>query len=257
MTSVILLQLLLRCGEREVENEEEEEVVCCTSSLQKHAASKEKLEHFTIYIHHDTQMTRFFRLFASTYDRLLRKHPLPVKCLTSGVVVGSSDVVVQLTTPDHIYDLRRTGIIGIGYGALVFAPVIHFVTTTWARVLPSTTLRALFLKTTVDMTTVFPFNVSVMLGMNAVARNDADPINSIQNNFWPSYSAGWAVWPLVGLTMYRWIPLPYRVLYVNSISFFWNGYLCFRFTDEKSDETLEQTADTVEDITQKLNPLDS
>ena len=34
-------------------------------------------------------------------------------------------------------------------------------------------------------------------------------------------------------------------------------YLCFRFTDEKSDETLEQTADTVEDITQKLNPLDS
>ena len=33
----------------------------------------------------------------------------------------------------------------------------------------------------------------------------------------------------VGFTMYKFIPLPYRVLYINSASFFWNGYLCLRF----------------------------
>jgi hypothetical protein len=35
----------------------------------------------------------------------------------------------------------------------------------------------------------------------------------------------------VGFTMYKFIPLPYRVLYINSASFFWNGYLCLRFED--------------------------
>ena len=36
--------------------------------------------------------------------------------------------------------------------------------------------------------------------------------------------------------MYAWIPLPYRVLYVNSVSLFWNGFLCFRFKSKEAKE---------------------
>ena len=174
--------------------------------------------------------------FARHYDRLLTAHPLPVKCVTSGVVVGSSDAVVQLCTTDD-FSFLRTLVVGGGYGALWFAPVMHCVTTTWSRVLPATTVGALVCKTLVDMTTVFPVNVSVMLGLNCFAREPgtnhsvASIQESIQQNFWPSYSKGWLVWPFVGVTMYRFVPLPYRVLYINSVSFFWNGYLCFRFDE--------------------------
>ena len=174
-------------------------------------------------------MARYFRSFANAYHALLIRYPLPVKSITSGVVVGSSDCVVQISTPNHRYDVRRTLLIGGGYGALFFAPVMHFVTTTWARILPSTTIPSLLCKTMIDMTTVFPVNVSVILSMNALARYETDVVKSVKDNFWPSYSAGWTVWPLVGVTMYSFIPLPYRVLYINTVSFFWNSFLNLRF----------------------------
>lgn len=43
----------------------------------------------------------------------------------------------------------------------------------------------------------------------------------------------------VGFTMYKYIPLPYRVLYINSASFFWNGYLCLRFEDSETKVEIE------------------
>ena len=160
--------------------------------------------------------------------------------VTSGFVVGASDVCIQLSTHDHEYDLRRTLLVGGGYGFFWFAPVIHLVTTTWARVLPSTSFGALTFKTIFDMTTSFPINVSVMLGMNALARQpEVNPLDSIYDNFWPSYTKGWMVWPFVGFTMYRYIPLSYRVLYVNTVSFFWNGYLCFRFKNVDQMENVD------------------
>ena len=39
--------------------------------------------------------------------------------------------------------------------------------------------------------------------------------------------------------MYKYIPLPYRVLYINSASFFWNGYLCLRFEDSETKVEIE------------------
>lgn len=142
-------------------------------------------------------MLQFFKRIAQRYDQHLQSSPLITKAITSGIVVGASDVCVQLATEDH-YDIRRTLFVGGGYGACWFAPVLHGVTTTWARILPATTFSALSFKTIVDMTTVFPINVSVMLGMNAVARQpDAsamDVVDSIQDNFWPSYSKGWLLW---------------------------------------------------------------
>ena len=70
------------------------------------------------------------------------------------------------------------------------------------------------------MTTAFPINVSVMLGMNTLARQpDAsamDVVDSIQNNFWPSYLKGWLLWRKFRdsssvLSLSVWLTLPFAV----------------------------------------------
>jgi protein Mpv17 len=192
----------------------------------------------------------FFRQAALRYDRLLHRRPLLVKSVTSGVVVCAADVGIQTFFPDAIegddalgsseivvknsaisLDLKRTAVIGIGYGALWFAPVLHFVTTRWAKFLPSVSLGALAFKSVVDMTTSFPINLSVMISLQSYAREGgrAQPVQSVQKNLWPSLKDGWCFWPFISMVMYGSVPLHYRVLFLNSMSLFWNGWMIARF----------------------------
>lgn len=36
---------------------------------------------------------------------------------------------------------------------------------------------------------------------------------------------GWRVWPLAGLINYRFVPLEYRVLFMNMVALLWTTYL--------------------------------
>ena len=180
-------------------------------------------------------ITRAVVGFARAYDAQLRKTPLPVKMATSGVIVGAADTSMQLATaldPSDrwgCYSLRRTLFVGVGYGMLWFAPVLHAITTVWARVLPSQTLPSLALKTTVDMTTAFPVNVCASISVLALARREPDVAASVRVNAWPTVLDGWKFWPAMTMLMYGAVPLRYRVAFINVGSFFWNSWLIFRF----------------------------
>jgi hypothetical protein len=150
---------------------------------------------------------------------------------TSGIIVGASDVVVQLSLPDD-YSVWRTLAIGVGYGSFCFAPVLHTVTMTWSRILPSTSAPALLFKTIVDMTTAFPVNLSFMIALQARIKGN-EVIPAVKENIWPSLSAGWKVWPIINIVTYRSVPLRYRVLFLSTNSFFWNAFMIWRFTPPK------------------------
>ena len=201
------------------------------------------------------------RRLALAYDAQLRRRPLAVKCATSACVVGASDLGVQFalwaaaappaaptsdegvhgisTLPDagpahkSGVDVGRSAFIGAAYGGCVFAPVLHTVTTTWHRVLPSTALPALVLKTVVDMTTSFPVNMAANICVQSVARHGyrgPEPLaDAVRGNLWPAVTAGWQFWPLASMAMYGAVPLHYRVLFLNANSFFWNAFLVWRF----------------------------
>mmetsp|Transcript_55002 Transcript_55002/g.144643 ORF Transcript_55002/g.144643 Transcript_55002/m.144643 type:complete len:201 (-) Transcript_55002:8-610(-) len=180
------------------------------------------------------------RNLASRYDSALRRRPLLVKMATSGVIVGASDATVQVLSGAAAYDPVRTGIMGVGYGALTFAPVLHTVTTGWKLLLPSTTLASVVFRSVVDMATGFPFNVSLSLSWQALARSkdfspefvtDAAPA-AVRANLWPSLVAGWALWLPVGVANYRFVPVRYQVLCLNTVSFFWNCYMVWRFAGD-------------------------
>ena len=109
-----------------------------------------------LYHHTMGRLGRFHpRLFVANYDKALKNKPLLVKSVSAAVIVFLSDTVVQHALPqtsasggsEHTievaqtdiwqYDPWRSAVIGVGYGGLCFAPILHTVTTFWARVLPS------------------------------------------------------------------------------------------------------------------------
>ena len=174
------------------------------------------------------------RQLAAGYDRHLTQRPLLVKSLSSGTIVCAADATTQAMGREP-FDTRRTAIIGVGYGACWFAPVMHAVTTGWARYVPSTSFGPLVFKVSVDMLVAFPINISAMIALQAVSRAEdaasADCVAAVRSNLWPSLCAGWSVWPLITFAIYSGaVPLSYRVLAMNTCSFAWNSFMVSRFT---------------------------
>ena len=154
--------------------------------------------------------------------------------VTSGILIGLSDVTVQylLSSKEESmqYNPIRTLIISIFYGSMTSAPVLHFVTTRWAKILPSQSLKAVTLKSVVDMASSFPFNLSVMIGIQSLIRTRGD-INQVvvRYNLWPSLLDGWTFWFTASMVIYGFVPLHYRVGMLNVCSYFWNVWLIWRY----------------------------
>mmetsp|Transcript_76358 Transcript_76358/g.159020 ORF Transcript_76358/g.159020 Transcript_76358/m.159020 type:complete len:212 (-) Transcript_76358:909-1544(-) len=178
------------------------------------------------------------RRFANAYDAHLRRRPLLVKMASSMIIVGSSDLVVQLSSGEP-YDPIRTSILGIGYGAFHFAPMMHAITLGWKRILPNLSLGLVTFRSFVDQTTSFPFNTSVSLCWQHIARHHHEDLSldylkeklpaTVRENLWPSFQVGFFLWLPVGILNYKVIPVRYQVLFMNSVSFFWNAYMVWRY----------------------------
>lgn len=166
--------------------------------------------------------------FAMAYDSVLRRRPITVKALTSGVINATADFAIQSATrPEgQPIDLRRTAMYGGIYGMCWYGPFMHTVTTTWGRVMPSTSVPSLAFKTAVDMCTSLPFNLACVIGLQAYIRGE-DPVDTVRRNHWSSWTTAMMVWPPAIMMVYRVEPV-YRVLCLNSCSFFWNcGMITF------------------------------
>ncbi|CAE8686654.1 unnamed protein product [Polarella glacialis] len=181
---------------------------------------------------------RCLRCAPAAYDRALNRRPLLVKMVTSGAIVSGSDITVQAFAGGK-YDPVRSAIVGIGYGGLYLAPVLHCVTSTWARLLPSTGILSVGFKTLVDSITAAPVNLCAMLGFQVLAGKQelsydviaSDVPQAVSEKLWPSLLASWMVWPPFIVVNYKFVPLPYRVLFLNCVSFVWNIFIIWRCTD--------------------------
>jgi len=49
----------------------------------------------------------------------------------------------------------------------------------------------------------------------------------LQAAWGPTVLSAWKFWPAVNLWSFRFVPVPYRVLYANVMSLLWTGYLSF------------------------------
>ena len=178
-----------------------------------------------------------FRRLLLAYDAQIIRRPLAVKCATSSIIVACSDASSQTIglargrkqcDERTSVDFGRSLFIGFFYGGVTFAPILHYVTTTWMKVMPSKSPQALCFKMAVDMTTSFPLNLSIMIALQSFVRGTArdldDVTNAVRANLWPCISRGWLFWPAVTVAMYAFVPVHYQVLFLNGGSFLWNTF---------------------------------
>ena len=159
------------------------------------------------------------------YDAALHRRPLLVKACTSGCINALADTTIQVYQGQK-WDVKRTAIYGGVYGGLWYGPFMHTVTTMWGRMLPSTSLPSLAFKSAVDVCTSLALNLSLVIGLQAYCRGE-NVQQTVHANHWNSWKTAVCYWPAANMLVYR-MPVIYRVLTLNTASFFWNcGMICF------------------------------
>lgn len=49
----------------------------------------------------------------------------------------------------------------------------------------------------------------------------------VKSKFFTVYIADWCIWPIAQFFNFYYVPLRYRVLYINAITMFYNVFLCY------------------------------
>ena len=178
------------------------------------------------------------------YSGLLEKHPYMTKAISSGIVGGSGDVLIQQfqrrRDSNKQFDWRRLLVFST-VAAFYIAPIIH-VWFGYLNNLPYPATMSAFTKagimTVLDQTfgalivTVGFFYFFEMV-QHLVPPYPADRKKSfIQagyesnvNNLWETLVANWYCWPLINFVNFLVIPIHFRVLFSNFAAVFWNMFL--------------------------------
>jgi len=166
------------------------------------------------------------------YHRQLVKWPLPVKCTTSGCVLGTADYASQRIKNGHPWDPHQPFWMGM-YGALFVAPFCHNWYQLLERRIPipfgataATKFKLVLRRMFLDQLVVSPvFTSGLFISRGAIAGEDWRTIGSkIRSNLWKVIGTGALVWPPAQVVNFFWVPLPYRVLFMNAVGFVWSTY---------------------------------
>lgn len=175
------------------------------------------------------------------YEGLLQKHPKKTNSVTTGTLFGLGDVIAQLGFPQKgpdgkrgKYDYARTAR-SVIYGSLVFS----FIGDKWFKFLnnkvvlpntPNSHWTNIAFKVGFDQMTfapsVIPFYFGCLTLMEGKTLKDAE--KKIQDRWWDTLRANWAVWPAFQCINFAFVPVQHRLLAVNTIAIFWNTYLSYK-----------------------------
>lgn len=158
------------------------------------------------------------------YNNLLIKHPLLTKCITSSIIMCSANLTVQKIESykrDSKILFKNSILFGIICGGLQKAPFMHFFyNVSYKWIIPKQiSICAVFID---------PINyLSAMMLNNLLIqkKNFKNGLKIIENDFWKIYKTGLYIWPVAQCINFYYVPLHWRVLYFNSVSFIWNCWL--------------------------------
>ena len=201
---------------------------------------------------------------ARLYHQLLSTHPYPTKMTTAAVVLGASDMTAQWikykkrqqrssssVLSGFEWDSKRTVLMSC-YGGILLAPFAHkwflFLNRTVPAVKP---LPRACIQAAADFCIPVPLFMYVFFlwtgfcfgdGIEGVGGGEgeggrrtncySDPgfysqvIKRANKKVPEMMKSAVVVWPVGVFINYYWIPLLYRVVGLNIISFVWNSYIC-------------------------------
>merc|ERR1711907_311735 len=77
--------------------------------------------------------------------------------------------------------------------------------------------------------------------MNGMSHTET--IDTIKNEFWGIQSKAWPFWISVQAINFKFMPLAYRVLFIQVASIFWNTYLSWKASLAVKDDVVEDKLD--------------
>ncbi|GFR48060.1 hypothetical protein Agub_g9895 [Astrephomene gubernaculifera] len=167
----------------------------------------------------------------SKYIKELHRRPLRTKCITSACVAGLGDVLAQLIASGSYSSLKRTLALAC-FGFLYTGPSAHY----WQKFMEllcsgKTDVKTVTLKVLIDQLTYGPVCNMLFMLFAAVAM-EGRPLAAVLRNIPHEFPAvqldGWQLWPLATLINYRFVPLQFRVLFMNLVALLWTVFLLLR-----------------------------
>ncbi|CAN8032019.1 hypothetical protein HPB47_002281 [Ixodes persulcatus] len=165
------------------------------------------------------------------YDRLLRTHPAKTQILTTATVMLSSDLMTQkLVERRDSIDVQRAVrffLVGLAYSGPTQRAWLILMD---KRLVRSTGPVATVKKLVLDQLAFAPVSVFGFLGVLGVlqGRNMADIERSIREKYSTMMKTFYKLWPVAQIINFRYVPLPYRLLYANCVSLVWNTYTSWK-----------------------------
>lgn len=172
------------------------------------------------------------------YEGLLKRHPKKTNAIMTGTLFGLGDVIAQLGFPqkgvDTKYDFARTAR-SVIYGSMIFS----FVGDKWFKFLsnkvslpnrPNGHWTNTLFRVGVDQVTFAPTSIPFYFGCLTLMEGKTleDAKNKINDRWWETLRANWAVWPAFQCFNFTFVPLQHRLLAVNAIAIFWNTFLSYK-----------------------------
>lgn len=232
------------------------------------------------------QSSSFFTNPLVWYSTKLETHPFATKCITSGLIAASGDLLCQYLVhrnhlaareelvegekgsrperedqakqqrPDEIIEIEprnfepdwyRTGRFGI-LGFFLVAPVVHLWYARLTKFVPGTNVGAVIKRTAVDQLCFAPlFLPTFMMNLMMLeGRPYAEAFPKLQKDLPGALVTNWCLWVPAMLVNFRFVPLKYQVLYSNMVGFVWNTYLSWKTQEEGEGDEGEGGRDAID-----------
>ena len=163
------------------------------------------------------------------YLSALEATPLPVKCATATVIIGSGDAAAQaiegLKTKSGGVDLARVGRWAL-FGLVLQAPWNHAFQNALEALLPSTPepwTTTTALKVAIDQGLQAPVFTALIFVFFAVieGRGVDAGVTQIKDELAPTLLKNWLIFLPATVVNLGFVPLELRVLFINVVFFFW------------------------------------
>ncbi|KAG7393401.1 hypothetical protein PHYPSEUDO_009605 [Phytophthora pseudosyringae] len=171
------------------------------------------------------------RGFRVKYDRWLRDSPLLTKGVTSAVLFGLGDRLAQRIEnsdddDDDRHGLQRTARM-MAWGGVLFAPVGHAWYNFLEKAVRAKGSAAIVKKIAADQLLFSPplslafFTYAGVSEGNTVRGSVETAVAKLP----PTLAVNWTVWPLVHVCTFGFVPLQYRILFINVVNIGWSAFL--------------------------------
>jgi protein Mpv17 len=165
------------------------------------------------------------------FKRVMNRYPLQTQCITCALLFGAGDVITQTYFPKpktkSSFDFSRTFRL-LFFGGFVAGPSM----TLWYRFLNkhivfSSPTKQLVTRVALDQLLFSPTFLLIFFSFNGIVEGKGrdEIIHRLELGYKKVLIGNWTIWPLVQLVNFKFVPLNYQTVMVNTVALGWNTYL--------------------------------